>query len=115
MNVSSSKSAVTPPRWNRIRMIENPVLRYGLLILGVAYIFWSVGVLDINWHRISTGIPRAGNMFSRMVPPDFSRWSLLVKGVLESVQMAFAASFFGMLLEVVTLLCQELKIVIQHL
>ena len=105
MNVSFSKSAVTPPRWNRIRMIENPALRYGLLILGVAYIFWSVGVLDINWHRISTGIPRAGNMFSRMVPPDFSRWSLLVKGVLESVQMAFAASFIGMLLAIPLGLC----------
>ena len=59
MTESSNNSAVTQHRWNRIRMIENPALRYGLLILGVAYIFWSVGVLDINWHRISTGIPRA--------------------------------------------------------
>ena len=105
MSNPSDQMTATPPRWNRIRMIENPALRYGLLILGVAYIFWSVGVLDINWHRISTGIPRAGNMFSRMVPPDFSRWSLLVKGVLESVQMAFAASLFGMLLAIPLGLC----------
>lgn len=105
MSAPQSHTASAPPRWNRLRMIETPALRYGLLILGVAYIVWSVGVLDINWHRISTGIPRAGNMFSRMVPPDFSRWSLLVKGVLESVQMALAASFFGMLLAIPLGLC----------
>lgn len=111
MNTSPSNPTPTPPRWNRIRMIENPALRYGLLMLGVAYIFWSIGVLDINWHRISTGIPRAGNMFARMVPPDFSRWSLLVKGVVESVQMALAASFFGMILAIPLGLCGAVNLV----
>jgi len=105
MSTSTAKTTPAPPHWNRMRMIENPALRYGLMLLGVAYIFWSIGVLDINWHRISTGIPRAGNMFARMVPPDFSRWSLLVKGVVESVQMALAASFFGMLLAVPLGIC----------
>ncbi|MDJ0782689.1 MAG: phosphonate ABC transporter, permease protein PhnE [Desulfosarcinaceae bacterium] len=92
-------------------MIENPALRYGLLCLGVVYIIWSIGVLEINWHRISTGIPRAGNMFVRMVPPDFTRWSLLVKGVLESVQMALAASFFGMLLAIPLGICGAVNLV----
>lgn len=105
MNHPTQPSTTTTPRWHRIRMIETPALRYGLLFLAIAYIIWSVGALDINWHRISNGIPRAGNMFSRMIPPDFSRWSLLVKGVLESVQMAFAASFFGMLLAIPLGLC----------
>jgi phosphonate transport system permease protein len=40
-----------------------------------------------------------------MFPPDFSRWSLLTKGLLESVQMALAASFFGMLLSVPLGIC----------
>jgi len=111
MNTSASNPTTAPPRWNRIRMIENPALRYGLLMLGMAYILWSVGALDINWHRISTGIPRAGNMFARMIPPDFSRWSLLVKGVVESVQMALAASFFGMLLAIPLGLCGAVNLV----
>ncbi len=105
MNQPSQTSSPTAPRWHRIRMIEHPALRYGLFFLTIAYIIWSLGALDINWHRISTGIPRAGNMFSRMIPPDFSRWSLLVKGVLESIQMAFAASFFGMLLAIPLGIC----------
>ena len=56
-------------RWNRIRIIDNPMLRYGLIALALAYLVWSVGSLEINWNRIANGIPRAGNMFARMVPP----------------------------------------------
>ena len=108
---TASQTSITAPRWHRIRMIENPVLRYGLVTAAVIYIFWSVGALDINWHRITTGIPRAINMLSRMFPPDFSRWQLLLNGVLESVQMAFAASFFGMALAVPLGICGAANLV----
>ena len=64
------------------------------------YIVWSVGALDIDWHRVDQGMTRAANMFARMVPPDFSRWQLLASGLIESVQMALAASFIGMLLAI---------------
>jgi len=91
--------------WHTIKLIENPQWRYGLLALAAAYVVWSVGSLEIDWDRISNGFSRAGNMLSRMVPPDFGRWELLIKGVLESVQMALAASFFGMILAVPLGLC----------
>ena len=97
----STPNSIAPHRqWQPIRLIEHPGLRYGLIILAMAYVFWSVGTLEINWTRFTNGIPRAVNMFSRMFPPDFARWSLLLKGLLESVQMALAASFFGMLLAI---------------
>jgi len=105
MTAISNESAADVHRWHRMRMIENPIIRQGLLVLAVFYILWSLGTLDINWTRVSNGIPRALNMFSRMFPPDFSRWSLLTKGLLESVQMALAASFFGMLLSVPLGIC----------
>lgn len=95
----------TAPRWHRIHMIEYPALRYGLVILILIYLFWSMGSLGINWPRIATGIPRAANIFARMIPPDFSRWQLLVNGVLESTQMAFAASLLGMILAVPLGIC----------
>ena len=91
--------------WQPIRLIAHPGLRYGLILLAVAYVFWSAGSLEINWTRFTNGLPRAANMFSRMFPPDFSRWSLLLKGLMESVQMALAASFFGMLLAVPLGIC----------
>ena len=105
MTPPAVQTASAPPQWKRIRLIENPTLRYALLMAAVAYIIWSAGTLDINWTRFTNGIPRAANMFSRMFPPDFSRWSLLFKGVMESVQMALAASFCGMLLAIPLGIC----------
>jgi phosphonate transport system permease protein len=98
--------ATSPPppgealQWRRIRTIESPRVRQGLTALAVAYLLWSVSTLEINWVRVGEGLPRAVTMLLRMLPPDFSRWSLLFRGTLESVQMALAASFFGMLLAV---------------
>ncbi len=111
MSAATETTTVAAPRWHRIRMIENPVLRYGLLALALVYFAWSIGALDINWQRAANGIPRAANMLARMFPPDFSRWSLLFKGVMESVQMAFAASFFGMLLAIPLGICGAVNLV----
>ncbi len=105
MNALSQNQIDQPLTWRRIRTIENPVVRQVLLLLAVGYLFWSLSMLDINWARIGKGLPRALNMFARMLPPDFSRWSLLIRGILESVQMALAASFFGMLLAVPVGIC----------
>jgi|TARA_Y100000310_G_scaffold345529_1_gene466046 phosphonate transport system permease protein len=101
----------TPRQWHTIKLIENPYFRYGFLALVVVYFFWSLGTLDIDWHRVDSGMTRAGNMFSRMVPPDFGRWELLVKGLVESVQMALAASFFGMIVAVPLGLCAAVNLV----
>ncbi len=111
MSAQADNTPATPPRWQRIRMIPHPGLRFGLLAVALAYFAWSVGALDINWHRVANGIPRAANMLTRMFPPDFGRWSLLFKGVLESVQMAFAASFFGMLLAIPLGICGDVNLV----
>ncbi len=99
-----------PLRWHTIKLIENPLYRYGLMALAVTYLVWSVGTLEIDWARIAKGLPRAGDILVRMVPPDFDRWKLLGEGVLESVQMAFAASFFGMILAVPLGLCAAVNL-----
>jgi phosphonate transport system permease protein len=105
MKVSSETQAGTDLQWHRIRLIDNPLIRNGLLLLAVAYIFWSFSILEIEWTRVANGLPRAVKMITRMVPPDFGRWHLLIKGVLESVQMALAASFLGMGLAVPLSIC----------
>ncbi len=111
MNRLSESQSTAAPKWHRIRTIKNPLMRHGLTLLVVAYILWSMGTLDINWTRVANGLPRAANMLMRMLPPDFSRWSLLLRGVLESVQMALAASFFGMLLAIPLGLCGAVNLV----
>lgn len=98
-------------QWQPIRMIENPLIRHGLTLLALAYLFWSVGILDMDWSRVATGLPRAKNMIVRMIPPDFSRAQLLARGILESVQMALTATFLGMTLAIPLGICGAANLV----
>lgn len=70
------------------------------IAIALLYVAWSVSTLNIDVNRALAGIPRALDLFARMVPPDFSRGSLLAKGMAESLQMAFAATLAGVLLSV---------------
>ena len=105
------QTGAAPRQWHTIKLIKNPYYRYGAAALIVAYAVWALGTLEMDWGRIGQGMSRAGDMFQRMVPPDFSRWELLTKGVLESIQMALAASFFGMILAVPLGLCAAVNLV----
>ncbi len=90
-----------PSLWRPPPLIESPALRYGLVVVALAYLAWSLLFsLEIDAARVGKGLLRAGDMFARMVPPDFSRWELLLRGVTESVLIAFAASGIGMVLAV---------------
>ncbi len=102
MSAASGRAAATePPRqWKAPSLVANPLLRYALWALVGAYLVWSLGTLEINWPRVAQGLPRAGDMIARMFPPDFSRWELLTRGILESLQMAVAATFAGMVLAI---------------
>ena len=95
------RGAKYPTTWRRPPFFENPLFRYGLVVLTLAYLVWSLGFsIEVDMARIVQGMDRAGNMFARMVPPDFSRWELLYRGITESVLIAFAASFVGMIVAV---------------
>lgn len=93
------------PTWRPPHLIATPPWRYGLWVLAASYLVWSTSTLDVDWARVGTGMERAADMFARMVPPDFDRWKLLVRGVTESVQMALAASLVGMVLAVPLGIC----------
>jgi phosphonate transport system permease protein len=105
MKLSTKKQANAALQWHRIRLVESPVIRNGLVLLALAYFFVSLSSLEIEWTRVANGLPRAVKIITRMVPPDFGRWSLLTRGILESVQMALAASFLGMGLAVPLGIC----------
>ena len=91
--------------WQPPRLIGNRIYRNGLVLLVAAYVVWSLGSMEIDWARIARGLPRSADILDRMFPPNFGRWQLLMRGVIESVQMALAASFFGMLLAIPLGLC----------
>jgi phosphonate transport system permease protein len=74
--------------------------RYAALAAALLYVVWSVSTLNVDVNRALAGFGRAVDLFVRMVPPDFSRWELLLKGMAESLQMAFAATLVGVVLSV---------------
>ena len=111
MTAFSGSKIEKPLQWQPIRMIESPLIRHGLTLLALVYLFWSVGSLDMDWSRMVSGLPRAKNMLVRMIPPDFSRWQLLTRGVLESVQMALIATFLGMALAIPLGICGAANLV----
>jgi len=94
-----------PTTWSPPTFFGNRFVRYSVLLAVIGYFVFSYLTLDADWQRTLKGIPRAMDIFERMFPPDFSRWKLLARGVLESVQMAFAASFFGMIIAIPVGLC----------
>ena len=67
-------------------------------VLLVAYVVYACAQMEISWDRVQIGMHNAGHFFSRMFPPNFSRWELLVKGLLESLEIAVLASTLGIVL-----------------
>jgi phosphonate transport system permease protein len=64
----------------------------------LAYVIYAASLLDITWPRFVEGLGNAAKLIRRMVPPDFSRWGLLTKGLIESLQIAVVASALGIVL-----------------
>ena len=63
-----------------------------------AYVIYAASQLEISWDRVQVGLDNAHRFFSRLFPPNFSRWDLLVKGLIESLQIAVLASVLGIVL-----------------
>lgn len=89
-----------PDSWRKPPFIASPALRYGLIVLVIAYVVWSLSSLPFDWDRISDGMSRAGRIFSGAIPPSFARSELLIGGFLESLKIALIATAGGVLLSI---------------
>ena len=64
----------------------------------VAYVVYACAQMEISLERVEIGLENAHRFFSRLFPPNFARWDLLVKGLVESLQIAVLASVLGIVL-----------------
>lgn len=71
--------------------------RAGWLALFV-YLAYAASSLDFSAARFAAGMEHGAKFIHRMFPPNFERWDLLVKGMVESLQMAVLASFLGVVI-----------------
>ena len=67
-------------------------------VLLAVYVIYACAHMEISWERIDVGLHNAAHFFSRLFPPNFARWELLVKGLQESLQIAVLASTLGIAL-----------------
>ena len=58
---------------------------------------YAVSLLEFSWGRFLTGLDNGSRFLSRMLPPNFDRWEILLKGLTESLEIAVLASALGIL------------------
>ncbi|MFK4765974.1 phosphonate ABC transporter, permease protein PhnE [Desulfobaculum sp. SPO524] len=74
-------------------------------LLAIAYALYAMSYLDITWSRFIQGFSNAASLLGEMVPPNFERWQLLIRNMLETIQIAVIASAFGVLFSLPIGLC----------
>lgn len=90
-----------PRRWRPPPMIADRRLRWALGLGAAVYLALALGTLEINWARVSEGLPRGARFVAAFFPPDFaSRWGDILDGMLESVWMTIAATAVGIALSI---------------
>lgn len=95
-----------PSQWRAQSIFGSPQRRLVFWLVVAAYLVFAIGSLEADWNRILRGFPRALDIFERMVPPEVGdKWDILIRGMIESIQMAIASSLLGMLLAIPLGLC----------
>ena len=82
--------------YDRVPFKTNWPVRIGW-VLALLYALYAADYLDVSWSRFIAGLGNGAEFLGEMVPPNFSRWKLLVGNLLETIEMAIIASAFGVL------------------
>ncbi len=92
-------AGLTPLKTDKVR---NPFPRNwwlsGLWVLVAVYLVYSINSMGLDWDRFVAGLGHAEKLLDRMFPPNFSRWQLLLDGLVESLEIAVISSVVGIFL-----------------
>lgn len=87
--------AITADRPLTIRP-ANWLARLAWLIFAV-YFAYALSHLQVTPARFLAGLDYGHKFLTKLFPPDFQRWGLLLKGLKESLEIAIIASVLGLL------------------
>ncbi|OYU49373.1 MAG: phosphonate ABC transporter, permease protein PhnE [Rhizobiales bacterium PAR1] len=90
MSVTRARPPAFPVNWpSRLAWI-------GLAL----YTLYATSILDLTWQRFVVGLGNGAKFLSRMFPPNLAadKLALISDGMIESIQIAVLATFFGVLL-----------------
>ncbi len=74
-------------------------------IAAAIYLVYAAGYLDISLARMWDGLGNGATFLGEMIPPDASRWKLLLANLIETVEIAVIASAFGVIFSLPVGLC----------
>ena len=63
-----------------------------------AYFVYALSHLELTPARFVAGLEYGYKFLSKLFPPDFQRWELLLKGLKESLEIAILASVLGLVI-----------------
>ncbi|RUR30866.1 phosphonate ABC transporter, permease protein PhnE [Vreelandella andesensis] len=87
--------------WRRLPLIDNPRVRWGLVLGAMVYLVLALASVEVNWARVAEGAGRALNFLGAFLQPDFvSRQSDILAGLLESLTMTLTSTVIGVLLAI---------------
>ncbi|WP_404384246.1 phosphonate ABC transporter, permease protein PhnE [Caenispirillum salinarum] len=75
-------------RWTRLAVMA--------LVAGAA--FWSLSTINVFWPWLWDAPQQMGDLFGRMVPPDFTQWRGIAWALVETVNIATIATFLAVFL-----------------
>lgn len=71
------------------------------VVLAVAIFLWSANGAQFDFLKLGEGASNMGDFLLRMFPPDFSKIGLIMKLLLETLQMAIVGTVLGAVLALV--------------
>lgn len=87
--------------WRKPHFIQNPVLRWCLLIGTIIYLYLAVNSIEVNWARVSEGLVRGWEFVKAFGNPDFtSRWTDIREGMIESIIITITSTVVGIAISI---------------
>lgn len=87
--------------WRKPHFIQNPMLRWGLILGAAVYMVLAVSTIEVDWGRVYEGLDRGWQFILSFTRPDFvSRWGDIWAGLVESIVMTVAASVVGIAISI---------------
>ena len=94
--MSAELDSMVGKPWRKPAFISNSLLRWGLIICSLIYLYFAFSTVEVDWERLDKGIKHGWKFIVAFSDPDFtSRWSDIYAGLLESVVMTIASTVVG--------------------
>lgn len=85
--MADSRTEKYPDIWQRFNPRET-LIRYTWFVAIVFVAVWSLRHLDITWEYLLDAHVQAGDLFTRMYPPDWSSFESVAQPLIETIHIA---------------------------